>query len=250
MTSFFGGHIALTEVWARGVLKSMEWSERKGTTGKIEPSKQFLLVEKLTFQRHIASIIEEHEIPKELLLNLDQTPLSYVFFGKYTFNPKGAKTVPIKGKDEKRQITATYTVSMSGNCLPIQLIYEEKTPRCYDRFDVPADFNVTFSYNHWSNTKKPTELFEKVIFPYLKQAKASLKYPKEQMSFIIMDTLKGQDNDVILHLCEKHMCQVVIVSHNLTNKFQPLGIIVNKPAKSFISNKYNEWFSKQVSQQL
>ena len=37
----FGGHIALTEGWARGVVKSMEWSRRKGTTGKIERSKQF-----------------------------------------------------------------------------------------------------------------------------------------------------------------------------------------------------------------
>ena len=74
----FGGHIVLTERWARGLLKSMEWSKRKGTTGKIEPSKQFLLEEKLTFQKRIASIIEEHDIPKELILNLDQTPLSYV----------------------------------------------------------------------------------------------------------------------------------------------------------------------------
>ena len=60
-----GGHIALTEGWARGVLKSMGWFKRKGTTGKIEPSKQFLLEEKLTFQRCITSIIEEHDIPKE-----------------------------------------------------------------------------------------------------------------------------------------------------------------------------------------
>ena len=37
----FGGHIALTEGWARGVVKSMEWSKRKGTTGKIKSSKQF-----------------------------------------------------------------------------------------------------------------------------------------------------------------------------------------------------------------
>ena len=35
----FGGHIALTKSSTRGVLKSLEWSERKGTTGKIEPSK-------------------------------------------------------------------------------------------------------------------------------------------------------------------------------------------------------------------
>ena len=29
----FGSHITLTEGWARDVLKSMEWSKRKGTTG-------------------------------------------------------------------------------------------------------------------------------------------------------------------------------------------------------------------------
>ena len=46
------------------------------------------------------------------------------------------------------------------------------------------------------------------------------------------------------------MYQVDIVPHNHTNKFQPLDITANKPAKSFISNKHNEWFSKQVSQQL
>ena len=168
----------------------MEWSNRKGRTSKIEPSKQFLLEEKLTFQRRIASIIEELDISKELILNLDQTLLSYVSPGKYTFNPKDAKTVPIKGIDDERQITATFTVSMTGTFLPTQLIYDEKTPRCLRRFDFLADFNVTFSDNQWPNTEKSIELFDKVIFSYLKQAKTSLKYPKEQMSLIIMDTFK------------------------------------------------------------
>ena len=146
--------------------------------------------------------------------------------------------MPIKGIDDKRQIIATFTVSMTGKFLPIQLVYERKTPRSRPRFHFPANFNVSFSDSPWSNMEKSIELFEKVIFPYLKQAKASLKYPKEQMSLIIMDTFTGQDKDVIFVLCEKHVCQVVIVLHNLTNKFQPLDITVNKPAKSFILNKY------------
>ena len=32
-----GGSLELTEDWARGVIKSMNWTKRKGTTGKIEP---------------------------------------------------------------------------------------------------------------------------------------------------------------------------------------------------------------------
>ena len=74
----YGGHIELTDGWAGHVLKSMKWTKRKGTTSKVEPSQQFLDEEKLTFQRNISTIIEDHDIPKDLILNLDLTPLSYV----------------------------------------------------------------------------------------------------------------------------------------------------------------------------
>ena len=50
-----------------------------------------------------------------------------------------------------------------------------------------------------------------------------------------MYTVERQDNDVILDLCQNHFCQVVIVPHNLMNRFQPLDITVNKPVKSFKS---------------
>ena len=228
----------------------MKWTKRKGTTGRVEPSQQFLDEEKLTFQRNISTIIEDHDIPKDLILNVDQAPLSYVSSGKYTFNPKGAKTVPIKGVDDKRQIMAIFSTSMAGSFLPIQLIYEGKTRRCLPNYDFQKGFNVAYSPNHWSNTEKSVELFQKVIFRYLKNVKLSKKYPKEQISLIIMDTFKGQDSDIVLNLCKKHFYQVVIVPHDLTNKFQSLDTTVNKPAKSFISNKYNEWFAEQVAKQL
>ena len=51
-------------------------------------------------------------------------------------------------------------------------------------------------------------------------------------------------------LCDENLCKVVIVSHSLRNKFQPLDVSVNKPTKTFISNKYTSWFEKQVSAQL
>ena len=43
--------VELTENWARNVLKAMNWTKRKGTTGNVEPSKKFLDEEKFTFQR-------------------------------------------------------------------------------------------------------------------------------------------------------------------------------------------------------
>ena len=160
------------------------------------------------------------------------------------------KTVPIKGIDDKRQITATFAISMSGEFLPIQVIYEGKTKRCLPKYTFPASFDATFSENHWSNTEKSLSFFNKIVFPHFKNVRKAKGYPDEQMSLIIMDTFKGQDNDEVAKLCRKNNCALIIVPHNLTNKFQPLNITVNKPAKSFIKNKYNMWYTEQVAKQL
>ena len=61
-----------------------------------------------------------------------------------------------------------------------------------------------------------------------------------------MDTFKGQDINTLKKQCAENNFDVVIVPQNLTNKFQPLDLSVKKTAKSFIQNKYNDWFANQV----
>ena len=46
------------------------------------------------------------------------------------------------------------------------------------------------------------------------------RYPDEQYALIIMDTFKGQDNDRLIELCSENYCEVVIVPHNLTKRYQ------------------------------
>ena len=65
-----------------------------------------------------------------------------------------------------------------------------------------------------------------------------------------MDTFKGQGNEEMKRLCAKNNCELVIVPHNRTNKFQPLNISINQSAKKFISNKFNTWYADRVSKQL
>ena len=66
------------------------------------------------------------------------TPLSYVSPRKNTFSFKGAKYVPIKGVDDKRQIRATLAVCLTGKSLPIQLIYKGKTNAPYQSLNFQA----------------------------------------------------------------------------------------------------------------
>ena len=75
----------------------------------------FLEKEKLSFQHAISKYVSEHNFPLDLVLNLDQKPLSYVSPCKYTFDLKGSTTVPITGVDNKWQLTVTFTALASSS---------------------------------------------------------------------------------------------------------------------------------------
>ena len=76
-----------------------------------------------------------------------------------------------------------------------------------------------------------------------------LGYLKYQSSLIIMDTIKGQDNDEMKRLSTNSNCELVISPHNLTNKFQPLDISINQATEKLISSKFNTWHADRVSKQ-
>ena len=65
----FGGHIELSNDWAKRILKKFDWKKRKATTGKVDPSPQFLAEKKFIFQREISTVVFDHDIAPELVVN-------------------------------------------------------------------------------------------------------------------------------------------------------------------------------------
>ena len=77
-------------------------------------------------------------------------------------------------------MTETLTISLFGEFLPIQVIYEGKTKRCLPKYTFPASFDATFSENHWSNTEKSLSFFNKIVFSHFKNVLKAKGYPDEQ----------------------------------------------------------------------
>jgi len=78
----------------------------------------------------------------------------------------GAKRVEIVGANDKQQITAVFAGTMR-EFLPPQLVYQAKTPRCLPPLDnVPSNWDMTFSENHWANETTLMRYLEKILFPY------------------------------------------------------------------------------------
>ena len=112
----------------RDSLTKLNWNKCKGTTGKFEP--KFLVKEKFSFQRATSTALSCHDILDLPVLNICQIPLACISPGKYSFSSKGATNLPIKGANDKWQITATFAVILTGSFLPMHLIYTGKTRRC------------------------------------------------------------------------------------------------------------------------
>jgi len=105
--NLLAGKIKLTDDWA---IKRMGYVNSKA---KVDPEHFDKLKE-----QEIKSIVTIDEIPDEFILNFDQTAFYYVPATPWAMEKEGAKRVEILAKDDKRQITAVFCGSMTGEfCL-------------------------------------------------------------------------------------------------------------------------------------
>ena len=85
------------------------------------------------------------EVPTELVINWDQTGINYVPLSAWTLEHEGAKRVEMIGKDDKRQLTAVFACSLSGDFLPIHMVYQGKIIKCLPKFQFPDNWGVTYT---------------------------------------------------------------------------------------------------------
>ena len=114
----------------------------------------------------------------------------------------------------------------------------------------PESFQITHSQNHWSNEDIVMEYLKKIIFPYIKSKRQALKLPENAKALLIFDVFKGQTTSAVNDLLKKNDIIAIHVPNNHTNLFPPLDISVNKSAKCFIADKYQDWYAENVLQQL
>ena len=135
--------------------------------------------------------------------------------------PKGSKTVPIKGSTEKRMITVTFTITLDGHFLPVQLIYGGKTSKSLPRVNFPKSFSLSANPKHYSNEQESIKVLEEIIIPYVKKERERLEMEKDQAALLIMDVFKGQMASRVLKVLSNNNILLKSVPANFTYLFQP-----------------------------
>ena len=143
-----GGSLEIGRPWAESFLKRLTLVKQKGTKAARKLPENFGEV-KAAYLERTRSEIQEHSIPGELVLNMDETGTRIVPVDNYTWAKKGAMQVPMVAIDDKRQISAVLACTLSGALLPPQLLYAGKTTRCHPRVKFPSGWDIWHSESHW-----------------------------------------------------------------------------------------------------
>ena len=183
------GSIEITKWWARSLLNRMGIVKRKACSkNKITPEHFESL--KGQFLLDIKQIVDLEEVPHTLIINWDQTAIHYVPPSSWTMEVEGIKRVDLGRKDDRRQITACFAGTMTGDFLPTQLVYEGKTSRCLPKLNFPNDWNVTYSSTHWSNEDTMQDYIDEIILPYIMQKREELKLALDHPALLLSTILK------------------------------------------------------------
>ena len=243
-------HIDLdSSSWAKSLFQRMGLTRRMKTTGKVEIPEGAKQEAELLYLRNIKTLVEEHNIPQNLILNLDQTPLKYVPVSHNTMAKKGIKSVAIAGSADKRSITGTFVITLNGDLLPLQLIYGGKTKQSLPQYKFPHSFSLSVNPNHFSNTEESIKIIDEIVILYVKRERENLENGSLP-ALLILDVFRGQMTSEVTNLLLKNNIFIVTVPNNMTHLFQPLDLTVNGHCKAFLKRKFTQWFAQQFDKQL
>lgn len=125
-----------------------------------------------TFFRFVYAITKEN-IHESLIINVDQTGVILIPGGsQQTYETKGAKQVPLHGKEEKRALTSVLSTAIEGKVLPTQSVWKGKTARSLPNHAArqgpeSKGHRVTFNpRKYWSSFDTTKQWFQDIIVPY------------------------------------------------------------------------------------
>ena len=231
-------------MWGRSILQRLGFRKRVETTGKVEFPERARKEAGLQHHFLIVNIIENHNIPKSLVLNSDQKPSKYVNFGRTKMAPKNSTRVVLARSIDKRSITLTLTVTLDRKILPFQIIFGDKTDQSLPKITFPEKFNTSANEKHYSNTEEVIKHLQEIVIPYVNEERICI------YALLIWGLFRDQKTEVVTCLIQWQKVLNDYVPNNMTDYFQVLDLTVNKWVKEFMKQKFNEWFATQLRNEL
>ena len=233
----------------------MGWTYKKATTSGQKLPLDWEHQVQLMFHR-ISAITATHDITQpEFIINWDQTAVSLMPTQHHAYHNKSEKQVPVLALDDKRQITAVVASAMTGELLPLQLIFGGQDKNKKQQKSVPKlqsnlsdevlqqeQFHLTQTKTHWSTLDSMQDYVRKIIVPYVNRCKHKLNCA-ESHTLLLIDCWSVHKSREFLDWIKQTYptFHVVFVPAGCTGKAQPADVILQRSFKHEITKQYTQW---------
>ena len=173
----------------------------------------------------------------------------------YTYEARSSKDVKVIGAEDKRQITACIASSLDGDLLPLQLVFTGKSDKCLPASTpaaVAASVHITHSDNHWSNQQTMQQWVKDVLVPYSKLRIVQHSLPADSKVILVLDVWAVHKSIEFRTFLRVHHPNIhlVFVPANCTSKLQVADVMLQRPFKHGIKQKFNEWAASKIAEQI
>ena len=178
--------IKITETWAKSFLKRIGSVRRAKTPSTVEIPDDVRKELEYLYLYGIESAVEKWNIPPDLPVNFDQAPSKLVPVSHSTLVKRNSTNVTIASLSDKRTITVTLAVSLSGNFLPPQLICGKKTTQSLPKYEFSKSFSISLNPAYYSNSQESIKFIEAILVPLFHKETAGFWFdcwPKGSYNF-------------------------------------------------------------------
>ena len=152
----------------------------------------------------------------------------------------------IAGHGDKRPLTTVRCAALTGEVLPIQLVYEGK-PGGATHLIIFLVIGSSVTVQIIGPLKFMIEYITDVFVSFVEQKRDDLELNSDLTAVAIFDHFKVQLTEKVSCCLKENNIHSVLISIAYTGGLQPMDIFVNKAIKSFLHNKFSEWYSEQVT---
>jgi hypothetical protein len=256
--------MGLSRRWVRQWLRcKCGFTYKKATTsGQKLPTDWEKQVERMIDRA--AGVVSVHKVAHpSLVINWDQSAVILMPTPVYSYHSKKDKHVSVAGQDEKRQITAVVAGTLSGEVLPLQLIFTGQDSNTQKKQAVPSlssplsthiiqdGWDLTQTHNHWSSLQSMLDYVQKIIDPWVAKKRVEHQCPDSHalLLFDCWSVHKSQDFMDWMREERPHY-HIVFIPAGCTGKAQPADVIMQRPFKCEISKRFLQWTTETLTSQL
>ncbi len=233
------------------VLSDFGMTLRKGTKSARRETPEALEAIETKHLLKLAFYVARGRVPNLLVFNFDEQGLPMWNCSKNTMEIEGATEVPIKGLDDKRQITVGVFCDASGQLLRAQTIWAGVMGRtgAVPLKKMPAHLKAGLNVQtptHWQNRVTFQQWLEDIFLPHVVATRKVLMSPPDQRAVLLLDLHTSHTGPSTKQFLRDNNVDVIWIFPGLTGQLQPCDISYQGHLKMLVRQLVDDKFAEDL----